>query len=171
VCSRVSRRVRMEYTIAWHLSILRLCAEPARKGVINLDNYVLDCAPQDYMFDVSMLLKQAVRACWALNGNPCTKQASRALATVLPGGILPRKVLGSMASLTHEERTAAELRQPGLHTVVLDKIDQVNHNIRLLQLKPSTPEAKKSIKVKHLNACSKFLLTFDTYSSFFQASG
>ncbi|KAK4694762.1 hypothetical protein P7C71_g2871, partial [Lecanoromycetidae sp. Uapishka_2] len=51
-----------------------------------------------------------------------------------------------MASLTHEERTFAEFRQSGLHKVVLDKIDQVNHNVRLLRLKPKSPEEKKSIK-------------------------
>lgn len=113
---------------------------------------------------VLMLMRPAVCARWALKSYLATKQPSRALATNLLGGIIPRKVMGSMASLTHEERTAAELRQPGLHTVTLDKIDQVSHNIRLLRLTPSTPEAKKSIKARQPNARSKYLLTFDTYS-------
>ena len=37
---------------------------------------------------------------------------------------------------SHEERTAADCREPGMHTVVLEKIEQVNQHIRLLQLQP-----------------------------------
>ena len=38
-------------------------------------------------------------------------------------------------SIPHEERTAAEPREHGMHKVILDRIEQVNTNIRLLQLR------------------------------------
>ncbi|KAF2814925.1 uncharacterized protein BDZ99DRAFT_485458 [Mytilinidion resinicola] len=37
--------------------------------------------------------------------------------------------------LSHEERTAAEVRDPDLHSVILDSIEPVNERIRLLKLR------------------------------------
>ncbi|KAF6240531.1 hypothetical protein HO173_001199 [Letharia columbiana] len=54
--------------------------------------------------------------------------------------ITPRRAMTSKTS--HEERTAADRREPGLHTVVLDKIEQVNMNIRLLKLGPRGEKPK-----------------------------
>ena len=44
--------------------------------------------------------------------------------------------------MSHKERTAADCREPGMHTVVLDKIEQVNNNIRLLELRPRGEKPK-----------------------------
>ena len=38
-------------------------------------------------------------------------------------------------SVPHEERTAAEPREHGMHRVILDRIEEVNTNIRLLKLR------------------------------------
>ena len=38
-------------------------------------------------------------------------------------------------SVPHEERTAAEPREHGMHKVVLDRIEEINTNIRLLKLR------------------------------------
>ena len=46
----------------------------------------------------------------------------------------------STTYLNHEERTAAEPREHGMHSVILDGIDQVNSNIRLLKLRRSKGE-------------------------------
>ena len=52
---------------------------------------------------------------------------------------------GAMASRsTHEERTAAERREPGMHRVTLHKIEQVSETVRLLQLR--LPPANKEMK-------------------------
>ncbi|MCJ1450596.1 hypothetical protein MMC28_000929 [Mycoblastus sanguinarius] len=45
---------------------------------------------------------------------------------------------------THEERTAAERREPGMHRVTLHKIEQVSETVRLLQLR--LPPANKEMK-------------------------
>ena len=39
------------------------------------------------------------------------------------------------SSLPHEERTAAEPREHGIHKVILDRIEEINTNIRLLKLR------------------------------------
>ena len=38
-------------------------------------------------------------------------------------------------SVPHEERTAAEPREHGMHKFILDRIEEVNTNIRLLKLR------------------------------------
>ena len=38
-------------------------------------------------------------------------------------------------SVPHEERTAAEPREHGMHKVILDRIEEINTNIRLLKLR------------------------------------
>ena len=53
--------------------------------------------------------------------------------------ITPRR---AMTKMSHEERTAADRREPGMYTVVLDKIEQFNHDIRLLQLRPLDEKPK-----------------------------
>lgn len=40
------------------------------------------------------------------------------------------------ARTTHEERTATERREAGIHAVTLAKAEQILPNIRLLRLKP-----------------------------------
>ena len=48
------------------------------------------------------------------------------------------------SKISHEERTAADRRGPGMHTVVLDKIEQINREIRYLTLRPISekPQAR-----------------------------
>ena len=48
---------------------------------------------------------------------------------------------------SHEERTAADYREPGMHRVALDKIEQVNRDVRLLTLRPldEKPKARDTI--------------------------
>ena len=52
-----------------------------------------------------------------------------------------------MSKMSHKERTAADRREPGMHTVVVDQVKQVNRKIRLLQLRPlgEKPKARDSI--------------------------
>lgn len=38
-------------------------------------------------------------------------------------------------SVPHEERTAAEPREHGMHKVILDRIDEISTSIRLLKLR------------------------------------
>jgi len=44
------------------------------------------------------------------------------------------QIRSAKASLSHEERTATEPRDSGLHTVILDKITRVNDRIRTFKL-------------------------------------
>ena len=48
----------------------------------------------------------------------------------------------------HEDRTAADHREPGLHTVLLNKIEQPHSHIRLLLLRPlgEKPKARDLIR-------------------------
>ena len=43
---------------------------------------------------------------------------------------------------SHEERTAADYREPGMHRVVLDKIEQNYKDIRLFRLRPLDEKPK-----------------------------
>ena len=43
---------------------------------------------------------------------------------------------------SHEERTAADYREPGMHRVVLDKIEQNYRDVRLLRLRPLDEKPK-----------------------------
>lgn len=58
----------------------------------------------------------------------------------------PSRTMTSKTS--HEERTAADIREPGMHTVVLDDIEQFNQDIRLLRLRTlgEKPKARDSIQ-------------------------
>ena len=75
----------------------------------------------------------------------CAPQSLRMLRRLpLQSITLPR----AMTSKTsHEERTAAEYREPGMHRVVLDRIDQNHSDVRLLRLRPldEKPKARDSI--------------------------
>ena len=51
-----------------------------------------------------------------------------------------RRAMTSKTS--HEERTAADRRESVMHTVVLEKIEQINQNIRLLRLRPRGEKPK-----------------------------
>lgn len=63
-------------------------------------------------------------------------------ARLLQQEVIPRR--GMTSKTSHEERTAADHREHGMHTVVLNKIEQVNQSIRLLQLRPSGEKPKYS---------------------------
>lgn len=73
-----------------------------------------------------------------------TLRSLRILARLPQQDITSRR---AMTKMSHEERTAADRREPGMYAVVLDKIEQVNHNIRLLQLRPldGKPKARDLI--------------------------
>ena len=43
---------------------------------------------------------------------------------------------------SHEERTAAEYREPGMHKVVVDRIEQNYRDVRLLKLRPLDEKPK-----------------------------
>ena len=60
-------------------------------------------------------------------------------------GITLRRAMTIKTS--HEERTAADYREPGMHRVVVDKIEQNYRDIRLLKLRPvdEKPKARDSI--------------------------
>lgn len=62
-----------------------------------------------------------------------TLQSLRALR-LHQQNITSRRAMASKTS--HEERTAADHREPGMHSVVLHRIVQANRDIRLLTLLP-----------------------------------
>ena len=66
-----------------------------------------------------------------------TCQTWRAFSTSVLNRTTPSKAMGTSTatSILHEERTAAEPREHGMHKVILDNIEEVNTNIRLLKLK------------------------------------
>ena len=49
---------------------------------------------------------------------------------------------------THEQRTAAERREAGLHAVTLGHIGQINRDVRLLKLNPDTLDHGDPIKAR-----------------------
>ena len=49
---------------------------------------------------------------------------------------------------THEQRTATECRESGIHAVTLANIEQINHEIRLLQLRPDMQDHGNPIKAR-----------------------
>lgn len=55
-----------------------------------------------------------------------------------------------MSKLSHKERTAADRRQPDLHRVIIHKIDQVNAEVRLIQLR--NVKSQDLIKARTLEA-------------------
>lgn len=68
------------------------------------------------------------------------------------------------SSTTHEERTAAQSRGPRVHAVTLDRIEQVNHNIRLLQLRPQSHTGEKSLQARPSGQIGLLLITSNVYS-------
>lgn len=54
-------------------------------------------------------------------------------------------------SIPHEERTAAEPREHGMHKVILDRIEEVNTNIRLLKLR--THDGDEQLQACNLGIC------------------
>ena len=63
---------------------------------------------------------------------------------------LPRIVTRATMTLrtTHEERTAAEPREVGIHAVTLAEIDRKKGDVRLLRLKPLLPKTERSMKAR-----------------------
>ena len=60
--------------------------------------------------------------------------------------ITSRRAIASKT--TRKERAAAEQREPGMHTVVLSNIRQMNFNVRLLKLQPrgDKPKARELVR-------------------------
>lgn len=75
-------------------------------------------------------------SCW--RGKTTT--ASRLVNSFLsrPNVRFPTRAIGDTPrwrmSTTHEERTLSNLRQTRLHDVVVDDVDQVNEDVRLIRL-------------------------------------
>ena len=67
-------------------------------------------------------------------------QSPRTLPRLYRQDITSRRSMTSMTS--HEERTATEPREPGLHRVVLAKMFQVSVTMRLLVLRPLSEKLK-----------------------------
>ncbi|KAL2037394.1 hypothetical protein N7G274_009879 [Stereocaulon virgatum] len=73
----------------------------------------------------------------------------------------------SKTSMNHEERTAAEPREHGMHSVILDTISQVTRNVRLLNLRrPSggaqiefLPGQWLDVHVPHIPQAGGFTIT------------
>ena len=67
-------------------------------------------------------------------------QSLRKLRRLPLQGITLRKAMTLKTS--HEERTAADYREPGMHRAVLDKIEQNYTDVRLLRLRPLDEKPK-----------------------------
>ena len=63
-----------------------------------------------------------------------TLQSLRPLTRLPQLGVTPGRAMTYKTS--HEERTAADHREPDMHTVILNKIEHLSRYIRLLQLRP-----------------------------------
>ena len=85
----------------------------------------------------------------AMPGQGPTNNAVRVLKrSARKGSISPSTGASVMSRLSHEERTAAEHREANLYAVRLAKIDQVNPNVRLLQLEPYVSKDREFIKAR-----------------------
>ncbi len=84
-----------------------------------------------------MIVRTIIQASPARLVRTHTCQTSRSFSTTVPNRITPSKMMSTSttASVPHEERTAAEPREHGMHKVILDKIEEINTNIRLLKLR------------------------------------
>ncbi len=51
---------------------------------------------------------------------------------------------------THEERTAAERLEAGIHAVTLSRIEQHNSRVRILRLRPLRSKGDESMKARDL---------------------
>lgn len=82
-------------------------------------------------------------------------------------GAFPRK---DMDNITHEERTAAEPREAGLHKVYVNKVEQVSRRVRIIELGARSRE--EALKVSFLQPLYVTLTNFQylQYSSS-QANG
>ena len=84
-----------------------------------------------------MIIRKIVQASPAVIARSYTCQTWRAFSKSVLNRTTPSKAMGTSTttSIPHEERTAAEPREHGMHKVILDRIEEVNTNIRLLKLK------------------------------------
>ena len=67
-------------------------------------------------------------------------QSLRALQRLPLQGITLRRAMTLKTS--HEQRTAADYREPGMHRVVIDKIEHTLRDIRLFRLRPLDEKPK-----------------------------
>lgn len=67
-------------------------------------------------------------------------ESLRKLRRVSLQGITLRRA--TTLKTSHQERTAAEYREPGMHRVVVGKIEQHYRNVRLLKLRPLDEKPK-----------------------------
>ena len=65
-------------------------------------------------------------------------------------------------SVPHEERTAAEPREYGMHKVILDRIEEINTNIRLLKLRMHNGD--EQLQAGNLNNRMELVLTYNLCS-------
>lgn len=99
---------------------------------------------------------------YLLSRSGCTRSRRTLFCRVIGSGLnierLPTfRSIMSIASSTHEERTAAAQREADLHQVKLAGVDQVNDSVRVLRLQ--IPEARR-VKASRLIGS----LTHDTIS-------
>ncbi len=106
-----------------------------------------------------MSLRTIVQASPALLVRTHNCQTWRAFSTAVPSRVTPSEVMSTSktTSVPHEERTAAEPREHGMHKVILDRIKEVNTNIRLLRLKMH--HGDEQLQACNLNDHMKFVLT------------
>ena len=106
-----------------------------------------------------MNIRTIVQASPALLVRTYTCQTWRVFSTAVPSRITASKVMSTSktTSVPHEERTAAEPREHGMHKVILDRIEEVNPNIRLLQLRMH--EGDEQLQACNLNNHMKLVLT------------
>ena len=53
---------------------------------------------------------------------------------------------------THEQRTAAEHREAGIHAVTLAKVERINQRVRLLCLRPHRQKGREDLQASDLFA-------------------
>ena len=82
----------------------------------------------------------------------------------VPNRSTPSKMMSTSTttSVPHEERTAAEPREHGMHKVILDRIEEVNTNIRLLRLRMHSGD--EQLQACNLNNRMELMLTYKVCS-------
>lgn len=90
--------------------------------------------------------------------------ARRTFSTAIPHSVIVRKVMGSTSKtyMNHEERTAAEPREHGMHSVILDTVFQISRTVRLLNLR--RPSGGAQIEARNSTSSPKSPLTSNIYS-------
>lgn len=111
-----------------------------------------------------MIIRTIIQASPAVLFRVCTRQTSSVFSMTGSNRATTSKAMSTSttSSVPHEERTATEPREHGMHKVILHRIEEVNTNIRLLKLRMHNGD--EQLQACNLGHCTEFALTYDLCS-------